>query len=31
VPGTVFMVMKTDYDDREKEDKRKKEYYFLAV
>jgi len=23
--------MKTDYDDREKEDKRKKEYYFLPV
>jgi len=29
--ATVFVVMKTDYDDREKENERKKECYFLAV
>jgi cobalamin biosynthesis protein CbiD len=31
MPGTVFVVMKSDYDYREKENERKKEYYFLAV
>jgi hypothetical protein len=31
VPGTIFVVMKTDYDYREKENDGKKEYYFLTV
>ncbi len=31
VPGTIFVVMKTDYDDSEKENNGKKECYFLAV
>jgi hypothetical protein len=31
VPDTVFVVMKSDYDDREKENERKKKYYFLAA
>jgi hypothetical protein len=31
MPTTVFVVMKTDYDDREKEYERKKKYYFLAA
>ncbi|MGO9139462.1 MAG: hypothetical protein ACLP9S_15975 [Syntrophales bacterium] len=31
VPGTIFVVMKSDYDYREKEKEREKEYYSLAV
>jgi len=31
VPDIVFVVMKSDYDDREKEKERKKKYYFLTV
>jgi hypothetical protein len=31
MPGTVLVVMKSDYDYREKENERKKEYYFPAV
>jgi hypothetical protein len=31
MPGTVFVVMKSDYDYREKENDGKKKYYFLAV
>jgi len=31
VLGTIFVMMKTDYDDREKENGRKEECYFLAL
>jgi hypothetical protein len=31
MPGSIIVVMKSDYDDREKENDGKKKCYFLAV